>query len=148
MENREKEREQQVLQRVFARREAPMNSDLRELMGAVVELLSVYRYLLKGGTASHRELLRRLYEGEQANLSALKGISLLSGGGGEVLKLWQSTKESERRLLTRCYHSTRRCAVEYMARSADPDYGVVFRILADREGQHCALLTELLGGKQ
>ena len=144
MENRE----QEVLQRVFARNEQPPHSNLREMMVDVVERISVYRQLQEAASGQRKEKLRRLYEGELANLNALKGISVLSGGGGEVLKLWQPTKEPERKQLIRCYHETRRCMVDYMTRSAEPEYGTVFRILADRAGQHCVLLAELLGGKQ
>lgn len=147
MENRESNGEQQVWQRVFAQDMAQPRNDLRERMAAVVELLSVYRHLLSVYTGKRREQLRRLYEGEQSNLARLKGISALSGGGGEVLKLWQPGKEPEKKLLIQCYHKTRRCMVEYMSHSAEPEFGMVFRTLADREGTHCAILAELLGSQ-
>ena len=143
MENRERE----VLQRVFARPEEPSHNDLREMMAAVVELVSVYRQLQEGASGQRKEKLRRLQEGEMATLHALKGISVLSGGGGEVLKLWQPAKEPEQKQLIRCYHKTRRCMVDYMARSAETEFGTVFRTLADREGGHCVVLAELLGSK-
>lgn len=143
MENRERE----VLQRVFARQEEPPRGGLREMMAAAVELISVYRQLQEGAVGQRKEKLRRLQEGEMANLQALKGISVLSGGGEEVLKLWQSVKEPERKLLIRCYHRTRRCMVDYMARSAEAEFGTVFRSLADREERNCTILAELLGGK-
>ena len=144
MENRERE----ALKRVFARNEEPPRSDLRSMMAAVVELMSVYRQLQEGAAGRRKEMLRQLYDGERANLNALKGISVLSGGGGEVLKLWNPGKEPETKQLIRCYHKTRRCMVDYMARSAEVELGTVFRALADRAGEHCVILAELLGSKQ
>ncbi len=89
--------------------------------------------------------MQRLYAGEKANASALVGIGVLSRQGGEVLKLWQPGKEDVKTQLQRCYHRTRRCMTEYLARSAEGEYGVVYQKLADREGQHCALIAEMLG---
>lgn len=142
----ENSKERQVWQRVLASSGEQPHADLRELMAWVVELLSVYRHLTAAASGPRRESLRRLYEGEKSNLGCLKGISVLSGGGGEVLKLWEPTKEPERKLLIRCYHRTRRCMVDYMSRSAEPEFGTVFRTLADRAGEHCVLIAELLGG--
>jgi hypothetical protein len=34
---------------------------------------------------------------------------------------------------------------EYLARSADGEFGVVFEKLAKREGDHCILIARLLG---
>ena len=89
--------------------------------------------------------MQRLYAGEKANASALVGIGVLSRQGGEALKLWQPGKEDVKTQLQRCYHRTRRCMTEYLARSADGEFGVVFDRLAKREGEHCVMISELLG---
>ena len=34
---------------------------------------------------------------------------------------------------------------EYLARSAEAEYGVVFEKMAKREGEHCGMIAELLG---
>ena len=61
------------------------------------------------------------------------------------MKLWQPGREELGKTLERCYHRSRRCMTEYLARSADVEFGVVFEKLAKREGEHCFLITKLLG---
>ena len=139
--------QQQVWKRVFQRQEEPPRDDLRSLQMAAAELVSLYRYLQGVTTGKQRELVRLLYEGETATLAALKGVGVLSGKGEEVLKLWNPGKETGRHLLEKCYHKTRRCMVAYMGNSAEPEFGAVFRALADREARHCLLLAQLLGMK-
>ena len=136
---------QQVWQRVLASREEGMKQDLRQLQREAMELASVYRAVSSRLTGKQQELVKRLYAGEQANGAALAGIIVLSRQHGEQLKLWQPGKEETKKLLERCYHRTRRCMTEYLARSADGEFGVVFEKLAKQEGEHCAILAQLLG---
>ena len=96
-------------------------------------------------TGRSQELMKQLYTGERANAQALAGIGILSRSSGEVLKGWQPGKEDPGKQLLRCYHRTRRCMTEYLARSAEAEYGVVYQKLADREGHHCTLIAEVLG---
>lgn len=137
--------EQQVWQRVRAAAEELPRNDLRQLQREAMELAAVYRGLMPQLSGRQQELIRRLYLGEKANAQMLAGIGILSRQQGEALKLWQPGKEAAVKVLQRCYHRTRRCMAEYMARSADGEYGEVFRILADREGENCAVIAELLG---
>lgn len=139
------EHQDQVWQRVFARQESAAVRDLRALQLAVMERLSVYRSLSGKLTGKAKERLQQLSDGEQANLAALKGIARLSGQGGEVLTPWNAQKEPAPKLLEKCYHQTRQCLTEYLSRSAEPEFGVVFRQLAHRAERHCALLAEALG---
>lgn len=137
--------EAQVWQRVRATAEEPPRSDLRQLQREAMELAAIYRNLVAQFTGRQQEQARRLYLGEKANAQALAGIGLLSRQQGEALKLWQPGKEPAGKVLERCYHRTRRCMTEYLARSAEPEFGSVFRVLADREGEHCTVIAELLG---
>ena len=139
--------EQQVWQRVFAKPGEPVRGDLRGLLLAAMELAGAYRYLAGVLTGKARERVKQLYEGESANIACLKGIGILSGRGEEVLKIWNPSKEPAGKLLEKCYHRTRRCMVDYMARSAEAEFGVVFQKMGEREGRHCAFLAELLGMK-
>ena len=137
--------EQQVWQRVrSAAEEAPKN-DLLQLQREALELAAAYRGLMPQFSGRQQEQTRRLYLGEKANAQTLAGVGILSRHQSEALKLWQPGKESPGKVLERCYHRTRRCMTEYLARSADGEYGTVFRIMADREGEHCAVIAELLG---
>ena len=137
--------EQQVWQRVrSAREEAPKN-DLRQLQREAMELAAIYRKLSQQMTGKAQELVKRLHAGEKANAAALAGIGKLSRTGGESLKLWQPGNEDPKRLLERCYHRTRRNMTEYLARSADGEFGVVFEKMARRTGEHCGWIAEVLG---
>ena len=137
--------EQQVWQRVNACREEGPKNDLRQLQREAMELAAVYRMLLPQLTGYQREQVMKLQQGERANAAALAGIGKLSRTGGEQLKLWQPGKEDPAKLLERCYHRTRRCLTEYLARSAEAEFGTVFDRMAKREGEHCAVIAEVLG---
>lgn len=110
-----------------------------------MELATLYRGLLHHFAGKHQELVKQLYTGEQANGAALAGLSILSRQPSEQLKLWQPGKEDVKKQLQQCYHRTRRCMTEYLARSADGELGVVFEKMAKREGEHCFLIAQLLG---
>ena len=137
--------EQRVWQRVRAAGEEAPRSDLRQLQREAMELAAVYRGLMPQLAGRQQEQARQLYLGEKANAQKLAGIGVLSRNPGEAVKLWQPGKEAPGKVLERCYHRTRRCMVEYLARSADGEFGCVFRAMADREGEHCAVIAELLG---
>jgi len=142
--NDQRNPESQVWQRVFQSPEQPP-SDLRPLRMAVAELTACYRHLSQTLTGPGRELAKRLWEEEQASAACLKGLAFLSGSGAEVLKIWDPPKEPPKKLLVKCYHKSHRCMVDCMGRSAEAEYGTVFRHLSDREAHHCAILAQLLG---
>ncbi len=145
MENYDVRKEQQVWQRVRASREESPTNDLRQLQREAMELAAIYRGLSQQLAGTAREQVLRLHMGEKANAAALAGVGILSRQGGESLKLWQPGKEEPKRLLERCYHRTRRCMTEYLARSAEGEFGVVFEKMAKRAGEHCEMIAELLG---
>ncbi len=145
MDKQDWDMEQQVWQRVRSSWEEAPRNDLRQLQREAMELAAVYRTLASRMTGSQREQVMRLHRGEKANGAALAGISVLSRQGGEQLKIWLPDKEDTKKLLERCYHRSRRCMAEYLARSADGEFGAVFERMAKRAGEHCALIAELLG---
>ena len=148
MDKQEWNMEQQVWQRVCSGREEVQQNDLRQLQREAMELAAVYRNLISQMTGKQQSLLRRLHLGEKANAAALAGIRKLSRQGGESMKLWQPGREDPKHLLERCYHRTRRNMTEYLARSAEGEFGVIYEKLANREKEHCCLLAEVLGGIQ
>ena len=145
MDKQDPNLEQQVWQRVHSGRCEPAGNDLRQLQREVMELAAIYRGMISQVTGKQQELLRRLHQGERSNAEALAGIGKLSRLGGENLRFWQPGKEDFQKTLERCYHRTRRCMTEYLARSADGEFGVVFEQLARREGDHCRMIAEVLG---
>ena len=137
--------EQQVWQRVLQGQEAQPRSDLRQLQLAAMELAGIYRHLAGTLTGKQRELAKELYEAEMATARCLKGASILAGRKEDVLTIWTPAKEPARKLLEKCYHQTRRCLVDYTARSAEPELGPVFQQLAKHAGKRCAQVAQLLG---
>lgn len=140
--------QQQVWQRVLARQEEPRGDDLRVLLQGAMELAGCYRYLTTALPGPQKDRARALYEGEQANAACLRGISLLRHSPEETLKLWNPVREPVEKLLEKCYHRTRRAMIEYASRSGEPEFGTVFRSLAQREEQHCVWIAQLLGRKR
>ena len=139
----DKTREAEVWQRVA---EGPRSAPGPEgLLGESAALGAIYRRLAGSLTGPGRSLARKLLAEEEALAACLRGIQVLSGGGGERLRHWEPGKENTRKLLQGCYHRTRRCQGEYAARSLDPDFGEVYRSLAERAGKQCVRLAELLG---
>ena len=140
--------EQRVWERVRSSREESPQNDLRQLQREALELAAVYRNLAAQLSGNPQALAKQLQAGEKDNAAALAGIGMLSRRHEEHLKPWQPGKEDPKRLLERCYHRTRRCMTEYLSRSAEGEFGMVFEKLARREGEHCALIAQLLGSLQ
>ena len=145
MDKQDRHTEEQVWQRVRACREEGPKNDLRQLQREAMDLAAVYRNLTSQLTGKPQEQVRQLSAGEKANAASLAGIGKLSRMGGENLKLWQPGKEEPQKVLERCYHRTRRCMTEYLARSAEGEFGMVFARMARREEEHCCLIAELIG---
>lgn len=137
--------EQQVWQRVMGKPGPMLGEDLRPLMQMVQELAAVYRRLAGQSTGRSRELLRRLQEGEMANLACLKGIQTLRGGPMPKGNPLPGDREGAGKALEKCYHRSRRLTGEYTARSAEPEFGGVFYEMAERERRLCALAAEAIG---
>lgn len=134
--------ESQVWQRVFTPGPTGAQPGLKGLLLAAREQAAVCRALagtLKAEQA--RELLRR----EQANADCLRGLLLLAGMEEEKPKPMAVPREPARRALERYCRRARQLVTEYTARYAEPEFGEVFRVLAQREGECLALATELLG---
>lgn len=148
MDKNDQNVERQVWQRVLAQPPAQTGrEDLRMLMLAVMETAAGYRLLTGMLTGKARERVRGLWEGEQANLACLRGMQRLSGGGEDKSKTIPLPSEPARKLLEKSFYRTRRAMAEYAARLADPEFGVVFQAMADREQAHCVVLVELLGSR-
>ena len=137
--------ENTVWQRVFGGPDNPPSQELGQLIRETSGLAQRYGQLMGTYSGKQRELLRQLREGETANLACLRGILCLAGTPVPVPVPLPGSREPAARTLERCWYQTRRCLVEYTARSAEPEFGPVFRSLADREAEHCVLLARLLG---
>lgn len=144
----ENNRETQVWQRVMSKPEEPPASTLQGLIQESAELAAVYRRSAEKLTGRENQLSRQLLEMEQANAARLRGIGAMSGETGELLKHWEPVSGFGAHLLVKCYHRSLRIRAEYAARCLDPQYGEVYRGLADRMGQQCGMIAELIGRMQ
>ena len=142
---REQQWESQVWQRVrqpMAREEA---GSLRPLRRESMVLAGIYRHLANSLRGNVRELTLRLFRQEMENDGVLRGLERLRGGDGGVMQPVPPPEEGAIRLLDQCFRSTCRAQTEYLARSAEPETGSVFRILADNAAARCAAIARLLG---
>ena len=124
----------------------PEGGDIRPLLLAAAETLGAYRQLAQLLTGGKRERMKGLLAVSRRSLEGLRGIQRMSGYPAEKLRTAAIPGESARRLLERSYHRALRQMTEYTARMLDPDYGTVFRTLADRERDAAVVLAELIGG--
>lgn len=145
MERMDKSREGQVWQRVLNPQPAPVRDSLRGLRRESAALCGAYRQLMSALNGKAGEMAARLYREETAVSACLRGLEVVRGEDGGKLKVSQPGREPPLRLLRGCYHRTRSCMAEYTARTVDSETGAVFRALADRAQQQCALLAELMG---
>lgn len=134
--------ESQVWQRVMQPISGGGSGGLKGLLFTAREQVAACRFLAGTlQTEQARELLRR----EQANADCLRGLLILSGLGEEKGRSMTYEKEPVRRALEKYFRRARKLVTEYTARYAEPEFGEVFRHLAQREGECCALAAELLG---
>ena len=135
--------EQRVWQRVMQQPQAEA-SPLKAIAVEVQAAMAEYRQLLKSRVESHRELGKRLLTAEQENLACLRGLHYLQTG--EPMKLpMVSALPADLKRMVRRYHSSRRIWLEYVSRSAEPEWGTVYGEMAKRQEQQCDRLCQLLG---
>lgn len=137
--------EQQVWERVLGQQSEQPRMDIRPLMLDALERAAVYQRLMQERTGKHKEMLRKLYEGELANVACLRGMAVISGTGAGKPTAMPAPKEPAAKALGKCYHRSCRALTEYTARSAEPEFGVVFLRMAKRQEELCAMAVELLG---
>ena len=142
----DRESETRVWRRVqdFRGRE-PSGEDLQPVMQAVREQMAVYKRLSSRAAGRSRGILSELYEAEQECLSALKGVQLLRGGRIPRGNLPDEGKDAYRTALEKAYHRAGWLTAEYTARSAEPQWGMVFYTLAERERSACVRIAQALG---
>jgi hypothetical protein len=144
LEKLDLDRETRIWQRVSACK-APEVGELRPLLLSAAETVSTYRQLVGMLTGRSREQMKGLLTVAQRSAAVLKGIGRMSGQPPEDMKTLPGQREPAARLLKKSYYRALRQLTEYTARTLDPDYGVVYRSLADREQEAAVVLAELIG---
>ena len=138
---------QRVWQRVHSQNEeSPREGNLQELIMNEREAAATYLRLSRQANPREASVLQRLFREEQTHVACLKGIYTLITGLAPTTRSPQPVSEPMEVTLRKCYGREMRSLKEYEARSDDPEYGHVFRRLAEQEREHCRAVLELIGG--
>lgn len=143
MEKFDRAAQQRVWQRVSAPA-SPQREDLRPLILSAQEAAADFRFLMGQLKGPQSELARKLWEGAQETAACLRGLQQLRAVPTKPLAQ-PCPQANLPRLLEQSYHRARRLAVEFTARSADPESGMVFARLAQREQENCVKIAVLMG---
>lgn len=147
MDNYDAEMAERVWKRVRGEADAePPRTGLQGLAAAELMEAAVYLMLSRQLQGREKAMLRRLFEEEQSHAECLKGIHFLMTGNPLPLRTPPPAAETPELALRKCYARTLRALKEYEDRKADPEYGHVFRHMAEEERKHCRLILELVGG--
>lgn len=106
---------------------------LRKLIADQWQDATVYLYLARQTDEKDGALLRELSRQAQAHAVCLKGIYTLHTGIPFCPRAEPPEEGSIRELLRRCYGTKMRSLALYDAWAASPEYGQVFRHLAEQE---------------
>ena len=138
----------QVWQRVHTKPEEtdlPREAGLLELIAGEWQSAGTYLQLARRYTGKLHTQLRGLSHQEQAHTACLKGIyTLITGKKPNVPPAPPLTGDTAIHL-RRCYGQSMQQLARYEQRTGDPEYGHIFRRLAQQEQELCHTILELLG---
>ena len=119
---------------------------------AVLELIAqemldaaTYSRLAQRLPPPQASIARQIARQEQSHISCLKGVYTLITGQKPLVPPPGVSDDGPEIVLRRCYGREMRCLSQYEARQADPQYGHIFRTLAQQEKEHCHRILEILG---
>lgn len=137
-------RETQVWQRVAS---PPSHGQSREelniLLMAASERATLFRELA-GQNPKAREKGKLLRELEQVNIACIRGMLAFAGWDTGIPQR-KISQGNYRQNLIRGYYLAKKAAAEYTARSVDPEFGIVYQEMAQRECRICSLVIQMLG---
>lgn len=146
MENYNPEMETRVWKRVRGEAcEEQPQTGVQGLAAAELAESAVYLMLSRQLQGHEKAMLRQLFEAERNHACCLKGIYLLTTGTPLSLRTPPPVPETPDLALRKCYARTLQALNEYESRRDHPEYGHVFRQLAEDERKHCMMILELVG---
>ena len=134
--------QKRVWNRVKAPMEAPEPGLVSPLWQDARSRGEFYRQQMKHGSPARQKLFTDLYSRETAIARSLAGIQFLRTG--KQLKQTQPVTVPGDGL-KRCYYSTSRFLSEATARSLEPEFGTVYRELANLAAAQLLDLTQAAG---
>ena len=119
--------------------------DLSRLLLAERTAARTYTRLARQMNGEAGRRLEKMSREADAHAACLEGICLLVTG--QVPEACPPPEQggAPQSVLRRCYGSAMRTLVTYEARRDDPEYGPVFRRLAEQQQTHCKTILELIG---
>ena len=151
MKGMDPQREAQVWQRVRGENSPPAAPPEAELLRLMMEKWSnaaTYQQLARQFSGRDAATLQRLSREEMAHVNCLRGDYTLITGNKPPIQKPAVPKETAAIALRKCYGREIRTLSEYERRSGDPEYGAVYRKLAQQEQEHGRILLELIGNLQ
>ena len=122
--------------------------DAQSILTLITEEMTdaaAYARLAKRLPSPQAAVARQISQQEQSHISCLKGIYTLITGRKAIAPPPVVADDPPEIVLRRCYGREMRCLAQYEARMSDPQYGYIFRKLAQQEQEHCRQILEILG---
>ena len=122
--------------------------DAQSILGLIAEEMqdaAAYQKLSQRLPQSLAPIARQLSRQEQSHVACLKGVYTLITGQKPLVPPPAVSDDGPEIVLRRCYGREMRCLSQYESRQADPQYGHIFRTLAQQEKEHCHKILEILG---
>lgn len=139
-------KEGEIWQRVLQGREPEPIRGLGWLYAEAREEEGMLSFLAAGLSGKARDLALLLQEGCREKEEILLGLMTLSGGQpGRTGLPGNPPREGKEVLLRRCFRRCCRNTAEYTARIPDPEFGTVFKYLAEKEEVRCTQAARLAG---
>lgn len=135
-----------VWQRVQQRDpQQPDTAPLLALINQAWENAAACMTLAKVSQGREAAVFRKIFEQEQATARTLRGIYILQTGTVPSQPTVKSANEITAARLRRCCASAMTAARAFEQRSADPEFGPVYQLLAQRQRENWLLLLEIIG---
>ena len=136
--------EQRVWQRIKGA-DCPPQKGLQALAAAELTEAAVLLMLSQQLQGKEKALLRKIYEEDQNHAACLKGIHYFTTDSPLSVRPVPPAPDAPVLALRKCYARKLRAQKEYESRASDPEYGSVFRQLAEDEGRHCKMILQIVG---
>ena len=144
MDYYDSEKAQRVWQRVSGK-DAPSLQSIQALASAELNEAAVHWMLSQQLQGKERALLRRIFEEDQAHTACLKGIHFFMEDQPLSVRPVLPSPEAPLIALRKSYGRKLRALREYESRASDPEYGHIFRKLAQEESEHCKNILQIVG---
>ena len=123
----------------------PVMDGLPGLVAGSLARAALYSTLARQVQGPGRSILQQLQEEEQHCARCMKGIYRFVSGTPMNVGTVPLSSDKFEVALRKCYGQTLKAMSACNARSYDPEYGPVFRMLAAKTQEHCCKLAELMG---